>query len=175
VTTALVELTLSVPTIVVGIVLVATLGQSMSNLIVILVISGWIGFARVVRLQARSLMGTEFVLASIAIGAGRFHVAFRHVLPNLLPVIVILACQQVAAVMLWEASLTYLGIGMPIERISLGGMVKEGQERVFDGWWISLFPGLAIALAVVGFNLLADWLQVQLDPERRTWRRRRSG
>jgi len=169
--TALVELTLSVPTIVIGIVLVATLGQSMTNLVAILVISGWIGYARVVRLQARSLMRAEFVTASQAIGAGRLQIAWRHVLPNLLPVIVVLACQQVAAVMLWEASLTYLGIGLPIERISLGGMVRDGQERVFDGWWISLYPGLAIALAVVGFNLLADWLQVRLDPVRRSWRK----
>jgi peptide/nickel transport system permease protein len=166
VTTALVELVLAVPTIVIGIVLVSTLGQSMSNLLVILVISGWISYARVVRLQARNLMRSDFVLASVAIGADRRRVAFVHLFPNVLPVAVVLFCQQVAAVMLWEASLTYLGIGLPIEEISLGGMIKEGQQQVFDGWWISVLPGLAIALAVVGFNLLADWLQIQLDPVR---------
>ncbi len=165
-TTALVELALSVPTIVIGIVLVSTLGQSMSNLLIILVISGWIGYARIVRLQARGLVRSDFVLASIAIGASTPRIAFMHVLPNVLPQVIVLFCQQVAAVMLWEASLTYLGIGLPIERISLGGMIREGQEQIFDGWWISVIPGMAIALAVIGFNLLADWIQVELDPVR---------
>lgn len=174
VTTALVELVLSVPTIVVGIVLVATLGQSMTNLLAILVISGWIGYARVIRLQARSLVRSDFVLASIAIGASRSRVAFVHLLPNVLPQVIVLFFQQVAAVMLWEASLTYLGIGLPIERISLGGMIREGQEQVFDGWWISVVPGLVIALAVFGFNLFADWLQSEMDPVRRGSRRLRS-
>ncbi len=172
VTTALVELVLAVPTIVIGIVLVSTLGQSMTNLLVILVISGWIGYARVVRLQARNLMRSDFVLASVAIGVDRKRIAFVHLFPNVLPVVIVLFCQQVAAVMLWEASLTYLGIGLPIEEISLGGMIKEGQQQVFDGWWISVLPGLAIALAVVGFNLLADWLQIQLDPVRTSRRSR---
>jgi peptide/nickel transport system permease protein len=172
VTTALVELVLSIPTIVIGIVLVSTLGQSMANLLTILVISGWIGYARVVRLQARNLMHSEFVLASVAMGADRKRIAFVHLLPNVMPIVIVLFCQQIAAVMLWEASLTYLGIGLPIERISLGGMIKEGQQHVFDGWWMSVFPGLAIALAVVGFNLLADWLQGELDPVRTSRRRR---
>ena len=173
-TTAMVELVLSIPTIVFGIVLVATLGQSMTNLVVILVISGWIGYARVVRLQARHLMHADFVLASVAIGANRRWIALRHLFPNVLPLVIVLFFQQVAAVMLWEASLTYLGIGLPIERVSLGGMIKDGQLQLFDGWWVSAAPGLVIALAVIGFSLLADWLQRELDPVRRTRRSRGS-
>jgi peptide/nickel transport system permease protein len=84
--------------------------------------------------------------------------------------VIVIFCQQVAAVMLWEASLTYLGIGLPIERISLGGMIREGQAHVFDGWWIAFMPGLAIALAVIGFNLLADWLQQERGSRRRSLR-----
>lgn len=169
-TTAIVELSLSVPTIVIGIVLVSTLGQSLSNLLIILVISGWIGYARVVRLQARNLAHADFITGALALGATRTRIAFVHVLPNVLPQVIVLFCQQAAAVMLWEASLTYLGIGLPIERISLGGMIREGQEHVFDGWWIAFMPGLAIALAVIGFNLLADWLQQERAPGRRSWR-----
>ncbi len=168
--TAVVELSLSVPTIVIGIVLVSTLGQSLGNLLIILVISGWIGYARVVRLQTRNLIHADFITGAVAVGATRKRIAFVHVLPNVMPQVIVLFCQQVAAVMLWEASLTYLGIGMPIERISLGGMIREGQEHVFDGWWIAFMPGLAIALAVIGFNLLADWLQQERDPARRTMR-----
>jgi peptide/nickel transport system permease protein len=167
VATALGEITLSIPTIVLGIVVVSTLGPGMTNLIFLLTVTGWIGFARVVRLQGRALAGAEFVLAARSMGASERQVAVRHILPNLLPVVTVVLCQQIAAVMIWEASLTYLGIGMPIERISLGGLVREGQEHVFTAWWISFFPGLAIALAVIGFNLLADWLQGRLDPRRR--------
>lgn len=168
--TAVIELSLSVPTIVIGIVLVSTLGQSITNLLVILVISGWIGYSRVVRLRARNLIHADFITGAVAVGATRTRIAFVHVLPNVIPQVIVLFCQQVAAVMLWEASLTYLGIGLPIERISLGGMIREGQEHVFDGWWIAFMPGLAIALAVIGFNLLADWLQHERDPARRPMR-----
>ncbi|MDQ3655730.1 MAG: ABC transporter permease [Chloroflexota bacterium] len=168
--TAVGELSLSVPTIVIGIVLVSTLGQSITNLLIILVISGWLGYARVVRIQARNLVHADFITGAVALGATRTRIAFVHVLPNVMPQVIVLFCQQVAAVMLWEASLTYLGIGLPIERISLGGMIREGQEHVFDGWWIAFIPGLAIALAVIGFNLLADWLQHERDPARRSIR-----
>ena len=171
ITTAVVELSLSVPTIVVGIVLVSTLGQSLTNLLVILVISGWIGYARVVRLQARNLAHADFITGAVALGATRSRIAFVHVLPNVMPQVIVIFCQQVAAVMLWEASLTYLGIGLPIERISLGGMIREGQAHVFDGWWIAFMPGLAIALAVIGFNLLADWLQHERGSGRQSLRR----
>ncbi len=68
--------------------------------------------------------------------------------------------------MLFEASLTYLGLGLPVERITLGGMVHDGQEQIFNGWWVSVFPGIAIALAVIGFNLFADWLRERRDPSR---------
>lgn len=171
--TAAVELALSVPTIVIGIVLVSTLGQSFTNLLAILVISGWIGYARVVRLQARNLVRADFITGAVAIGASRARIARVHLLPNVMPQVIVLFCQQVAAVMLWEASLTYLGIGLPIERISLGGMIREGQQHVFDGWWIAFMPGLAIALAVIGFNLLADWLQSERDPAQSANRGRR--
>jgi peptide/nickel transport system permease protein len=164
--TGLIEILLSVPTIVIGIVLAATLGQGMTNLVVLLVVSGWIGFARIARLHVRSLRQADFVLAAVAMGASWGRIAHHHMLPNLAPVLVVVLCQQVAAVMLWEASLTYLGIGMPIDRISLGGLVREGQDQVFSAWWISFFPGLAFAVAVVGFNLLADWIQARMSPHR---------
>ncbi len=164
--TALVELILAVPTIVVGIVLTATLGQSLINLLTILVISGWIGHARIVRLQVRSLMRSGYVIASQASGAGTRWVAIHHLFPNVLPIVIVFGFQQIAAVMLWEASLTFLGIGLPIERVSLGGMIKEGQTHIYLGWWISVLPGLLIAWAVVGFTLAADCVQRQLDPAR---------
>jgi peptide/nickel transport system permease protein len=170
--TGLVELALAIPTIVIGLVIAATLGQGMTNVVTILVLAGWITYARVIRLQTRSLVRSDFVMASVGMGATRTRIAIFHLLPNILPQSIVIFCQQVAAVMIWEASLTYLGIGLPIERISLGGMIREGQQQVFEAPWIGIMPGLVIALAVIGFNLLAEWMQERLDPARHGRRRR---
>lgn len=160
------DVVMAVPFVVVGIVLTAILGQSVSNVLAILIVGGWVGYQRILRLQTRSLIRSEFVQASFQFGASRWHVFRRHLIPNLLPILLLLFFQQIAAMMLFEASLTYLGLGLPVERITLGGMVHDGQEQIFNGWWVSVFPGIAIALAVIGFNLLADWLRERRDPSR---------
>lgn len=161
--TMLADVTLTVPFVVVGIVATAIFGQGLTNVIVVLILSGWVGYARVVRLRARSIAASDYVMAARAMGGDRRHIAWVHMLPNLAPVLVLLLCQQIAAMMLYEASLTYLGIGMPIERISLGGLVQAGQEQIFNAWWVSFAPGLALALAVIGLNLAAEWLQQRMD------------
>lgn len=162
--TMLVETVLAVPFITVGIVVTATVGQSLTNLLVLLMLSGWITHARIVRMQVQSLVRADFILAATAMGAKRSHVAWRHVLPNLAPVIIVVLFQQAGSMLLWSASLTYLGIGMPVDQISLGGIVREGQELIYNAWWVSVFSGVAIALAVAGFNLFADWVQRRIDP-----------
>jgi peptide/nickel transport system permease protein len=162
--TMLVETLLAVPFITVGIVVTGTVGQSRTNLLLLLVLSGWVTHARIVRLQVQSLVRSDFIFAAIALGAVRSHVALRHLLPNLAPVIIVVLFQQAGLMLLWSASLTYLGIGLPIDEISLGGIVREGQELIYNAWWVSVFGGLAIALAVTGFNLFADWLQRRVDP-----------
>lgn len=164
ITTMLVETLLAVPFITVGIVVTATVGQSATNLILLLVFSGWITHARIVRLQVQSLARSEFVTAALALGAGRWHIAIRHLLPNLAPVIIVVLCQQAGSMMLWSASLTYLGIGMPVGTITLGAIVREGQDLIYNAWWVSVIGGLTIALAVSGFNLLADWSRRRIDP-----------
>jgi peptide/nickel transport system permease protein len=162
--TMLVETLLAVPFITVGIVVTATVGQSMLNLLLLLIFSGWITHARIVRLQVQSLIRSDFIFASSAMGGGRAHVARHHLLPNLAPVIIVVLFQQAGSMLLWSASLTYLGIGMPVDQITLGGITREGQELIFNAWWVSAIGGLAIALAVAGFNLFADWLQRRIDP-----------
>jgi peptide/nickel transport system permease protein len=162
--TMLVETLLAVPFITFGIVVTATVGQSVANLLFLLVFTGWITHARIVRLQTQSLMRAGFVEAAHAVGAGRFHIALVHLLPNLAPVIIVVLFQQAGAMMLFSASLTYLGIGLPVEQITLGGIVRDGQELIYTAWWVSVMGGLAIALAVAGFNLFADWLQRRIDP-----------
>ncbi len=164
--TSLVTVEMAIPGIVIGIVITATLGQGLLNLIVILLLGGWIVYARIVRLQALALRQSEFVEAAHALGAGRFYVLRRHMLPNLAPTILVLFAQGIAAVMVYEATLTYLGLGLPIESVTLGSLVREGQQVVFSAWWAGLFPGLMIALAVVGFNFLADWIQARMRIDR---------
>jgi len=162
--TMLVETLLAVPFITVGLMITATIGQSMTSLLVLLIATGWITHARILRLQARSLIHAGFVEAARSYGASRIWIALRHIAPNLAPAAIVVLFQQMGSMLLWSASLTYLGIGMPIDRVTLGGVVREGQELIYTAWWVSVFGGLAIALAVAGFNLCADWLRHRLDP-----------
>jgi peptide/nickel transport system permease protein len=157
------EVSLTVPSVVIGVVLTATLGQSLRNLIVILTLSGWISYARVLRLQSRQIAASDYVMSARAMGGGAIHIAIRHIVPNLLPTILVLFFQQLGGMMLWEASLTYLGLGARPDTITLGGIVRDGQEQIFNGWWISVFSGMTIATAIVGFAFLGDWLREQFD------------
>lgn len=160
----IVDAQLAVPFVVIGIAIAATLGQNLGTVLATLVITGWVTFARIVRLQARSLAASPFVEAAVAVGAGRARILFRHELPNVWPAIVVIASQMVAAMILYEASLSYLGIGLPSDTLSLGGLVRDGQTQIFQAWWASAVPGLALALAVFAFNLLGEEVQ-------RRWRR----
>lgn len=172
--TGLSELVLSIPTIVVGLVVVATLGQGLLNLIALLTLTAWVTQARVLRLQARSVMRSDYLLAARALGGTNLHLVWRHVLPNVLPLVVVVFCQQVAAIMIWESSLTYLGVGLPIERVSLGGLIRDGQQHLFDAPWLGIVPGVVLALAVISFSVAAGWVQEWLLPgqTRPTWRNR---
>lgn len=162
--TMLVETLLAVPFITVGLMITATVGQSMTSLLMLLVLTGWITHARIIRLHTQSLVHADFIEASRAFGASRWHIATRHMLPNLAPVTIVVLFQQMGSMLLWSASLTYLGIGLPVDRITLGGIIREGQELIYSAWWVSVFGGLAIALAVAGFNLFADWARSRIDP-----------
>lgn len=162
--TMLVETLLAVPFITVGLMITATIGQSMTALLLLLVLTGWITHARIVRLQAQSLVHADFIEASRALGASHWHIARTHLAPNLLPITIVVLFQQMGSMLLWSASLTYLGIGLPVDHVTLGGIIREGQELIYAAWWVSVFGGLAIALAVAGFNLFADWARVRIDP-----------
>jgi peptide/nickel transport system permease protein len=162
--TLLAETVLAVPFITVGLMVTATMGQSTLSLALLLIGTGWITHARVLRSQAQVTSHADFVRASHAMGAGRAHIARHHLLPNLYPVATVVYFQQVGSMLLWSASLTWLGIGLPLERISLGGIVRDGQELLYNGWWVSVGGGLAIVFIVTALNLAADWLRAALDP-----------
>lgn len=161
---AIVDAQLAMPFVVIGIAIAATLGQSVTTVMATLVVTGWVTYARIVRLQARSLAASPFVEAAASLGAARGRLLFHHILPNVWPAIIVVASQMVAAMMLYEASLSYLGVGLPPGSLSLGGLVRDGQQQIFEAWWASAVPGLALALAVFAFNVLGEEIQ-------RRWRR----
>jgi peptide/nickel transport system permease protein len=158
VVTWIVDVQLAVPFVVVAIAVTATLGNSLRNLVLVLALTGWVGYARVVRLQTLALRGAPFVDAARAMGAGWCRVLGRHVLPNVLGPVVVLASQQVAAMILYEAALSYLGLGVPGDVITWGGMIAAGRDALLNAWWVSTLPGIALALTILGLNLVGDWL-----------------
>lgn len=158
VVTYLTDVQMAVPFVVIAIAVVAILGNSLWHVLLVLAVSGWVGYARIVRLQALSLRQAPYVEAARVIGASRTRLVLRHILPNLTRPIIVIASQQVAAMILYEAALSYLGLGVPGDVVTWGGMVADGQEALVNAWWVATIPGLAIALTILGFNLAGDWL-----------------
>ena len=157
------DIQLSFPSIMLAIAIVAALGPSLGNLIIVLAITGWVDYARVIRAEVLSLRERDFSEAARALGCSEFRIAFRHVLPNTLTSVIILATLQAARFMLQEAGLSFLGLGVPPDIPSWGGMLSEAQQQIFIAWWPALFPGLAISIIVLSINLFGDWLSEALD------------
>jgi peptide/nickel transport system permease protein len=169
----LIDVQQTVPFVVVAIGIVTMLGPSLRNVIVVLAATTWVGYARIIRLQTRALRRAPFIEAAKAAGASPFRIAAVHLLPNVIGPAIVVASQQVAAMILYEAALSYLGLGAPSDSITWGGMVADGRETMTSAWWVATLPGIAIALTVLGFNLLGDWLRDLLDPTASNGRARR--
>jgi peptide/nickel transport system permease protein len=125
------------------------------------------GIARLIRAEALSLRERDFVKAAHGLGLTPWRVALRHVLPNLLPTILVAASLRVGGAILTESFLSYLGLGAQEPVISWGAMIQQGRQHLLEAWWITTFPGLAIVLTVIGYNLLGDELRSMLDPRRK--------
>ena len=136
----------------------------MANIVVILAVTGWMAYARLVRSQVLSLREKEFIDAARALGVHNRHIVVRHILPNILGSAIALGTIDVPAMILAESSLSFLGIGVPLTTPSWGGMVALGRNHLVTAWWVPVLPGLAIAVAVLGISLLGDWLRDELDP-----------
>jgi len=163
----LADLQLSFPSILIALVLLAVLGQGLDKIIVALVAVQWAYYARTARAAALVERRKDYIEAatSLALSSGR--IIFRHLLPNCLPPLLVLAAVQVAAAITLEATLSFLGLGLPITEPSLGLLISNGFTYLLSGhYWISFFPGVALLAAVVGINLVADRLRDILDPRR---------
>jgi peptide/nickel transport system permease protein len=159
---------LALPALVFAIFLATMLGPSMWNIIIILGLVYWTRYARVIRGEVLSLREREFVkLAEIA-GARRWRVIRRHILPNVLNTTMILASLTIGVVIIAEASLSFLGVGVPPPQPAWGSMLAEARSTLMAGkWWLTVWPGLCILLVVLATQLFGDWLRVRLDPQLR--------
>jgi peptide/nickel transport system permease protein len=159
------DVLLAFPGILLAIALVAVLGPSLGHLILALSVIGWVGYARLVRAQALRVREFEFVQAARAIGAGPARILSRHVLPTALPAVVVQGTLGMAGAIIAEASLSFLGLGVQPPTPSWGTMLDAGRSHLFDAPHLTIFPGLAIAIVVLGFNFLGDGLRDRVDPK----------
>jgi peptide/nickel transport system permease protein len=160
-----VDLQLSFPSILVALILLAVAGQGADRIIVALIVVQWAYYARTVRGAALVELKREYVDAAVCAGYGEARILFRHVLPNVLPPLIVVATVQVAHAIALEATLSFLGLGLPITEPSLGLLIANGYTYLLAGqYWISVFPGLALLLAIVAINLVGDRLRDVLNP-----------
>jgi peptide/nickel transport system permease protein len=160
----LVEVVWAFPPLLLAIAIMAFLGQSLENLILALVSQRWIAYCRVSRGQALSLRSREFVDAARSLGARHTRIIMRHIMPNLFPSAVVIGTFSMASAIISEASLSFLGLGVPPEIPTWGSMLADGRTYISTSWWLALFPGLCIFFTVLGINLLGDGLRDILDP-----------
>ena len=161
----LVDIQLSFPAMLVALFIMAAFGRGLGKLVTALTIVGWVLYARTVRGSVLVEKKKEYVDAARLIGLSPFPIILRHVLPNILTPLIVIATIHVGTVILTEATLSYLGVGVPVTRPSLGLLVKNGYDVLFSGlWWSSVFPGMFIMLLVFGINLLGDFLRDEFNP-----------
>jgi peptide/nickel transport system permease protein len=159
---------LSIPTVMFGILMAVIMGPGVFNIVIIMSLVFWTRYARITRGETLSLKTRDFVhLATIA-GCGRWRIMRKHILPNVMSSVITLASLQIGIVVVVEASLTFLGVGVPPPKPAWGLMLSEGRGGLIAGyWWLVVFPGTAIALLVMSFNVIGDWLRLYLDPHYR--------
>jgi peptide/nickel transport system permease protein len=161
-----IEAVLSLPTIMVALVFVFVLGQSFASVVLILAPFITASFARMVRGEAMTVRGMNYVALARVAGASHLRIIGRHILPNVAGTIIVIATLEVGALILVEASLSFLGVGVPPPTPAWGLMVDDGREYLATRYWLSLFPGLAIVVTVLSINWIGDWLRNVLDPKR---------
>ena len=160
----LVEVIWAFPPLLLGITIMAFLGQGLFNLILALVAQRWIPYCRVVRAQALSLRSRDFVTAAQSLGCGHGKIILRHIIPNLIQTSLVIGTFAMASSIIAEASLSFLGVGVPPHIPTWGTMLADARIYISTAWWLPLFPGLCIFITVLGINLLGDALRDILDP-----------
>jgi peptide/nickel transport system permease protein len=162
------DIQLAFPFILLAIMVLVVLGSGVFNLVLVLGVGQWVTYARIARGETVSQREKEYVEAARCIGVSNFQIIFKTILPNILAPLVVIASFNVASVILAEASLSFLGLGVPPTVPTWGGMLAESRDQLLGGsWWLAVFPGLAIMFTVLSLNILGDWLRDFLDPRLR--------
>ncbi|MHB8646229.1 MAG: ABC transporter permease [Thermomicrobiales bacterium] len=158
------DLFLAFPFILLAITIIAVLGAGIINLIVVFVVAGWVSYARLVRGQVLAIKQAQYIEAVRVAGARDSRVLVRHILPNIIAPVIVLATLQIGGVVLAESALSFLGLGVNPSTPTWGTMINDGRLYFYNAWWVITFPGLAILVAVLGINMFGDWLRDVLDP-----------
>lgn len=161
------DIWMAFPFLVLAIAMSAVLGPGLLNLILALVLSGWVAYCRIVRGEVMSLRERDFVVAATVVGASGGRIIARHLIPNVLGPILVLATLEMATVIIAEAALSFLGLGVQASQPTWGGMLNDGRAFLQQAWWLATFPGLAISILVLSINLFGDGLRDVLDPRLR--------
>lgn len=160
----IVDMQLAVPLTILALLIIASLGPSLTNLVMVLALTSWVQYARVVRGQVLAVKSREYIQSARAIAAHPLRIIFHHVLPNVLTPAIVVLTLELARIILLEAGLSFLGLGIQPPDAAWGRMLSEGRAFMSTAWWLSVFPGLAIMLTVLSVNLLGDWLRDYFDP-----------
>ena len=163
----LTDIVLSMPLILIAVVVAAITQPSLQNIIIIIGLMLWPRFARQVRGEALSLKTQDFVARAVVSGSSGLRISLKHILPNIVPSLLVISTLQVGYVILLEGSLSFLGVGVPAPQPAWGLMIADGRGLINTAWWTALFPGIAMALTVLAVNLFGDWLRDKLDPRLR--------
>jgi peptide/nickel transport system permease protein len=159
------DVMMSIPSLMIAIVLAAVIGPSKTNIIIILAVVGWTHYARVLRGEVLRISALEFIALARIAGCSKTRIMVRHIFPNMVNTLVVLATLQLGIVIIAESILSFLGLGVPPPDPAWGLMIAEGRAYITMAWWLCAWPGLAILAVVLSCNLLGDWLRIRLDPK----------
>jgi peptide/nickel transport system permease protein len=164
-----VDIQLAFPFVLLAIALVAVLGTSLGVIIVVVGLSGWVTYARIARARVLTLKEIGFIEAIQSVGATQGRIIFQHILPNTFSSLIVLATLELSRLIILEATLSFLGLGVQPPTPSWGGMIGDGREYLgsAEGWWISIMPGLVLFITALGISRLGDWTRDRLDPTMR--------
>jgi peptide/nickel transport system permease protein len=163
----IVDAFLAVPAVLIAIVLASILNPSFQNVIMVIGLLYWPRYARQIRAETLSIKERDYVLLARVAGCSPARIIGVHIFPNLVPSLLVLASLQVGSAIILEATLSFLGVGIPPPQPAWGVIVEDGRGMLASAWWIALFPGIAIAMTVLAFNMAGDWLRDRLDPKLR--------
>lgn len=155
----------AIPSLLLMLVMLAVIGPGLGTLILVIGLTSWVSYARVIRGEVLSLKERDYVRSAKAVGASQARIILKHILPNIVSTFIVLSGMNVATTILMESSLSFLGLGIKPPDVSWGTMLSDGKQYLATSWWVSTFPGLAITVTVLGVIFLGDWLRDVLDPK----------